>query len=378
MSHSVWSLSGSHRWIKGACPASIRMSDGYEEISKSYAERGTAAHGLGEFCLRLGVNPQDVLGQSINNITVDNKMVDDVNIHVQYIRQMATLYGVEPLVEQRVTMLSTGRNDVFGTSDIIFVVIQNGLLEIVDYKNGYGFVEVANNSQLIGYAISTLDTFKLWDKVNQIKTTVVQPNSNHMDGPVRSAFYPIGMMYQWAELFKESVELTLDRSQKPNAGEWCYWCPAQANCRARVNYVIEKAYSDCPIGEMSIPELTIIYEELGGIRAFMEKVEERVLSLALNGKQFEGYKVVNSYGRAKCKDESLLVQTALNNGKSRDDLYNVSLKSKTDLKRILPAKVIDEFFVTPEPGRKLVPMTDKAPAIRINNAVDAFKDFAIK
>ena len=54
--------------------------------------------------------------------------------------------------------------------------------------------------------------------------------------------------------------------------------------------------------------------------------------------------------------------------------YKVILKSKTDLKRILPKDVVDEFFVTPEPGRKLVPLTDKSPALRVQRSAEGVFD----
>lgn len=367
-------LSASHRWIKGACPRSVRMSQGYPEIVKPYAERGTAAHELGEFCASLGINVSETIGLVFNNIPVDHKMIDDVSIYVSYLQQQATLYQVKPLLEQRVCLSSTGRDDVFGTSDCVFIIIRNGIVEIIDYKNGYGLVEVTNNSQLIGYAIGALDTFNLWDKVTHIKTTIVQPNGNHIDGPIRSCFYSIEMMRQWVEIFKESIALSLDKTQLPNAGEWCYWCDAQANCRARTEWVLDHAYVNVPFDELSIPELELIYNNIGGIKAFIEKVEQRVLSLALSGKQFSGYKVVNAYGRAKCSDEQKLVQVATSRGVNIVDMYKTELKSKTDLKRILPKDVVDEFFVTPEPGRKLVPLTDKSPALRVQRSAEGVFD----
>jgi len=350
------------------------MSQGYPEIVKPYAERGTAAHELGEFCASLGINVSETIGLVFNNIPVDHKMIDDVSIYVSYLQQQATLYQVKPLLEQRVCLLSTGRDDVFGTSDCVFIIIRNGIVEIIDYKNGYGLVEVANNSQLIGYGIGALDTFNLWDKVTHIKTTIVQPNGNHIDGPIRSCFYSIEMMRQWVEIFKESIALSLDKTQLPNAGEWCYWCDAQANCRARTEWVLDHAYVNVPFDELSIPELELIYNNIGGIKAFIEKVEQRVLSLALSGKQFSGYKVVNAYGRAKCSDEQKLVQVATSRGINIVDMYKTELKSKTDLKRILPKDVVDEFFVTPEPGRKLVPLTDKSPALRVQRSAEGVFD----
>lgn len=377
--HRKYSMSGSHQWILGHCPASVRMSEGYPEIITDYAERGTAAHAAGEFCIEFGLNPSDLLGMKFNDIEVDHKMIDDVSIYTGYMNQRALFYREKPRIEVEVLMTSLGRTDVGGTSDGVFISLSQRTLEIDDYKNGYGVVEVLNNSQLIGYAISTLDTFELWDKIDTIITTVIQPNSNHKDGPVRSCTYNIAQMRYWRDIFKQSIILSEDKTQKPNAGEWCYWCKAQANCRARIEWVLEHAYINVPFEELSEPELEAIYNEISGISAFLEKVKDRVFSLACKGRKFEGYKVVQSFGRAECKDETGLVQAASVLGKTKDDLYHPGkLKSKTDMKRILPANLVNQFFISPEPGKKLVPMDDRAPALSINNAVDAFKDFKLE
>ena len=376
--HSEHSFSGSHIWIEDHCPASIRKGKGYPDITNPAAEKGTAAHTLGEFVQSLGVNIRDCLGLTFNNIEVNHKMIDDVSIYTGYMAEKSILYGVKPLLEKRVVMTSMGRDDVFGTSDCNFLALKQGILEITDYKNGYGIVEAFNNPQTAGYGVASLDTFNLWDKIHTIINTIVQPNGNHRDGPIRQAVYTIDQMREWQEKFRRSIALTEDKTQKPNAGEHCLYCKAQANCRARIEYVMEVAYTNVPFDELSIGELEIIYRNIGGVKKFLEKVEERVLSFAMKGRKFDDFKVVASYGRTTCKDEKRLVNYAKEEKKLSDsDLYNIKLKSKTDLKRVLPINVINEYFVSPEPGRKLVPMHDNSPAIRIQGDFSAFNDFKI-
>ena len=375
--HSIFSFSGSHVWMEGYCPASIRKSKGYPDLTNPAAEKGTSAHELGEFVTAIGCNIRDCLGMTFNNIDVNHKMIDDVSIYTSYLADKSIQNNVKPLLEQRVTMTSMGRNDVFGTSDANFLAIEHGTLEIVDYKNGYGVVEADNNPQTAGYGVATLDTFDLWDKVHIVITTIVQPNGNHRDGPIRKAIYNINQMREWQDKYRRSIALAEDKTQKPNAGEWCHYCKAQANCRARIEYIMEVAYTNVPFDELSIGELEIIYRNISGIKVFLEKVQNRVLGLAMNGRKFEDYKVVASYGKTTCKDEKALVEYAFSEGHESNDLYNIKLKSKTDLKRILPLKVINEYFVSPEPGKKLVPMHDNSPALRIQGDFSAFDNYKV-
>lgn len=375
--HSVWGMSGSYIWIEGRCSASIRMSGGFPEMTNKDAELGTSAHELGEFVSALGCNIRECLGMTFNDIDVDHKMIDDVSVYTNYLAEKTIQYGVKPLLEQRVTMNYMGRSDVFGTLDCGFITIENGVVEIVDYKNGYGLVEAENCSQTAGYGISLLDTFDLWNKIQTVKTTIVQPNVNHKDGPIRQDIYNIYEMLQWRDKFHRSIALTEDKTQKPNAGEWCHYCKGQANCRARIEYIMEVAYTNVPFDELSIGELEIIYRNISGIKFFLEKVENRVLGLAMKGCKFDDFKVVASYGRTKCKDENALVDYAVGEGHEKNSLYNIKLKSKTDLKRLLPLKVINEYFISPEPGKKLVPMHDNSPALRIQGDFSAFNNYKV-
>ena len=376
--HSVFSFSGSSRWFEGKCPASIRMSKGYPNESNPSAELGTAAHELGEFVAGLGVNIRDCFGMTFNGFDVDHKMIDDVSIYTGYLAERTILHDIKPLLEQRVTMTSLGRDDVFGTSDANFIAVNHGVLEIVDYKNGYGVVEAQDNSQTAGYGVATMDTFNLWDKIDTVVTTIVQPNGNHFQGPIRQAVYSFSQMREWQEKYRRSVSLAEDKNQKPNAGEHCHYCLAQANCRARIEYVMENAYTNVPFDELSLGELELIYRNTSNIKKFLEKVETRVLDYALKGRKFEGIKVVANYGRTQCKDEKGLVKYAKEvEGLKTEDIYNIKLKSKTDLKRVLPESVIKDYFVSPPPGKKLVPMHDNSPALRIQGDFSAFNDYKV-
>lgn len=354
------------------------MSDDYPDDTNPAAEKGTSAHSLGEFVQSLGVNIRDCLGLTFNNIDVNHKMIDDVSIYTGYMAEKSIIYGIKPLLEKRVVMSSMGRDDIFGTSDCNWLVLNQGVVEVADYKNGYGIVDVFNNPQTCGYGVATLDTFDLWSDVDTVVNTIIQPNGNHRDGPIRQCSYSIGQMREWQEKYRRSIALTEDKSLKPNAGEWCNYCKAQANCRSRTEYVLEVAYTDVPFEELSIGELELIYRNIGGVKKFLEKVEQRVLNYAMKGRKFDDIKVVASYGRTTCIDEKGLVKYAEDEKKlTTTDLYNIKLKSKTDLKRVLPDKVINQYFKSPEPGRKLVPMHDNSPALRIQGDFSAFNNFKI-
>lgn len=371
MSHSVYAFSSSHRWMN--CPASIRMSKGYPNTTNDAAELGTAVHELGEFCIKMGFQPVDCKGLVFNNITVDEKMIDGATLYRNTSDLLTLKYGVNPLLEQRVVMSSLGRNDVYGTSDLTHIALNQRVLHTTDYKNGWGVVDVNDNSQTAGYSVATLDTFNLWDKVDEVRNTIIQPNYDHIDGPVREINYTIQEMREWQEKFRIAVTRADDPNEKPVAGDWCHYCPAQANCRARMIDVLDKAYTDTPVENISIGELEVIYKAQRSIGKFLDMVTARMNDEACQGVEFKDFKLVKSYPRAKVEDEKGLIQFVKDAGLPIEKLFNnPRLVGKTKAKEFLPADAVNRFYKVPPASNVLVPNSDRRPALRLGKANGVF------
>lgn len=375
--HSVYSFSSSHRWI--ACPASIRMSKGYVNTTNDAAERGTAEHGLGEFCISVGVEPKDCIGLTFNGIEVDTEMSNGATIYKSLVEMLTLRYGVRPLLEQRVVMSSLGRQDVYGTTDCAFIVLRDRLLHGIDFKGGRGVVDVDDNSQLIGYAIAMLDTYNLWDKVDKVVNTIVQPHYDHIQGPVRDITYTVEELRKWQLVYASAVMKADDPSTKPVAGEHCHYCPASANCRARMEYTLKNAYTDCPIENISIGELEVIYSEIRSVKRFLEDIENRVLSEARNGVNFKNFKLVESYSRAICTDEKALLAKAKELGVDPVKLFiDPRLVGKTKAAEVLPKAIVAQYYRTPPSSSTVVPLTDRRPAMRVGKAVGIFQPITVE
>lgn len=346
------------------------MSKGLPEITNPQAELGTAAHELGEHCLKLGLNTYDCLGVTFNDHVVDQNMADAVQVYVTHIRELCSKYGVNPMLEQRVVMRSV-RNDVFGTSDCIVIVGE--WLFIIDYKHGYGLVEAVDNPQGIFYAIATLDTFELWSTIKYINVTIVQPRPDHKDGVIRSHVYTSAVLSAQVHKYREAIQVAESGQAEPVAGEWCTYCPARANCRARLMRTIEFAYLDKPITDITVEELEVIYNEIKGIKTHCEAIENRCLELARKGKKFKDHKLVKAIQRASCKDEEGFVKAAVKSGVSREKLFKEKLISMTDAKKVLPHDLVNEWFVKPPETTTLEPMTCSRPAISTGSAAGIFE-----
>lgn len=372
MSHSVYSFSGSHRWMP--CPASIRMSKGYFDTTNEPAEIGTATHQAGEFCISLGIPTDWVIGLTFNNHVIDKRMADGAALYKNVVNDLSLKYGVPALLEQRVVMSSLGRDDVYGTSDCTHIVPHQRILHTTDYKNGMVTVDVNDNSQTAGYSVATLDTFQLWDKVDTIVNTIIQPNYDHIDGPVRHVVYSIQDMLEWREKYRIAVNRADDPNEKPVAGPHCHYCPAQSNCRARMQYYLQMAYTDCHPDHISLGELELMYSEKRSVMKFLENLEGRMLAEAREGAQFKDYKLVNSYSRATCEDEKGLIEEAKKLGVDPLSLYlDPRLVGKTRALEVLPKDVVTRYYRVPPVTTTVVSKDDRRPAVRVGKAEGVFK-----
>lgn len=367
--HSVYGASSAKRWL--TCSASVGMCKGIPEQVSEDAELGTAAHELGEFCLRLGLNTYDCLGMTFNNHKVDVSMANAVQLYVSHVRDLKHKLGVEPMLEKAVVMSSVS-HAVFGTGDCLFIA--GDTLYSIDYKHGYDPVEAFNNPQTAHYGVSALDTFELWDKIKRVVTTIIQPNVSHKDGSIRSCTYDIAMMREWASRFKHGV-WKCENEPEFNAGEHCLHCLASPNCRARFERTVEFAYLNKPLHTLTLEEQTEIFKEIRFIKKHLEKIKETVDDAARKGKQINGYKLVKNRTKRKCIDEEGFVKSACAiTQREESEFYNQKLKSMTDCKFLVnnDKVLIDDYFKADEGGTSLAPITDNRPAIHVGSAVGVF------
>ncbi len=367
MKHSIYGASISPIYL--ACNASVLMSRGKPNHTNEPAEQGTAAHACGEFCLRMRVNAYECIGMVFNRskafpdgFTVDQEMADAVQVYVAHILSICLRLGVNPLVEIRVVMSSI-RDDVFGTSDCI--IIAGDTLYVLDYKHGWIIVNIANNSQAIFYAIAVMDTYNLWGQIKHIHTAIIQPRPDHIDGAIRYHEYTPEQLHSWFHKFRKAI---LYPSDKPVAGTHCKYCLARANCKTRMMRTIELAFSDVPLDQVSIEELEILYLETQSIKTHLQAVDDRMTELAKEGHQFENLKLVTARKFAICKDETAFMQAVVKSGVDKSKLYNTKLVSMTAAKKVVDKNIVNEYFIKPPAGIDLVPLTDSRPAMSTNRS----------
>ena len=255
--HARLGASGAHRWMN--CPGSIRMAEGLAERTSSYAQEGSAAHAVAEYCLQKDKDADELIGKKVEGVLVTEEMANAVQRYLDYVRERSE--GCEVHIEETFSLEKLNPpDDMFGTCDFAF--FRDGRLTVMDYKHGAGVaVEIAGNPQLRYYATGAL--FTLGYPAKEVEMVIVQPRARHVDGPIRSETIPTSELMKWAKKLMAVADAALLPDAPLVAGSWCRWCDASPVCPELQEQALRSAQVDFadtvetmpPVERMSLPQL---------------------------------------------------------------------------------------------------------------------------
>ena len=367
--HAILSASGSKRWLN--CTPSARLEQNFPNESSVYAEEGTAAHALGEYKLR------KYLHERVKRPTSeyeDEEMEANTDIYAEFI--ISTVERIKEtcphplvMVEERLDysyLVPQG----FGTGDC--VIIADGTLYVMDYKNGKGvFVSCDHNPQMMLYALGALDIFDALYDIDTVTMTIYQPRRSNVSTYTVSTVE----LLEWAEtVLKPTAELAFKGEGEFHCGEWCQFCKAKADCRerARANLALA-AYDFAEPPLLTDEEVEEVLSKVDDLVSWANDIKEYALQAAISGKAWNGWKVVEGRSNRKYTDERLVAAAVIAAG---HDPYEQKLLGITEMQKTLGKAKFDEIlgrFITKPQGKPtLVPMSDKRPAM--NTAASDFEN----
>ena len=369
--HAILSASSSDRWLH--CPPSARLCETYEDKGSDYAAEGTDAHELCEYKLKkaLGMDASD----PTENLTWHNEEMEDcANGYAAYILEMVeaakeSCADPKVLIEQRVDF-SRWVEQGFGTADCI--IIADGTLRICDYKHGLGvLVDATDNPQMKCYALGALELFDDIYDIDNVSMTIYQPRRQNI------STFEISKdnLYKWAdEVLKPTADLAFAGDGNFLCGEWCGFCKAKHECRARAESNLTLAQYDFkfpPLLEDS--EIEYILSRADELVAWASDIKEYALQQAISGKEWAGWKLVEGRSNRKYSNEEAVIQVVTDAG---FDPYEKKLLGITAMQKRLGKSRFDELLTAyiekPQGKPTLVPESDKRPAM--NNAKTDFME----
>ncbi|MCI2105518.1 MAG: DUF2800 domain-containing protein [Intestinimonas sp.] len=360
--HAVLSASSSYRWLH--CPPSARLCESYADKGSDYAAEGTDAHALCEYKLRkaLGLEAED----PTESLTWFNAEMDDcANGYAAYVLEQveaAKQVCVDPvvLIEQRVDF-SRWVEGGFGTADAL--IIADGTLKICDYKHGLGvLVRAEENPQLMCYALGALELFdKIYD-IDTVSMTIYQPRRDNVSTFEMSK----DDLYQWAnEVLKPTAELAFAGDGSFLCGEWCGFCKAKNDCRARAEANLALAQYEFKLPPLLTDEdIEDILAKVDELVAWASDIKEYALQQAISGKSWSGWKLVEGRSNRKYVNDSVVADVVEHAG---FDPYERKVLGVTAMQKLLGKSRFDEllspYIEKPQGKPTLVPESDKRPAM---------------
>jgi hypothetical protein len=369
--HALLSASGSKRWL--SCTPSARLEATLPEQKRGsggfdFSQEGTMAHSLAEAKLRhyfgqIGIEEFEKEYEIIKNTPYYNDDFEaNVDNYVLYVRSQIG-EGDTPLFEQRVDF-SDFVPDGFGTADV--VILSKHSIRVIDLKFGKGVpVSALDNTQLRLYALGAYSKFKEdFPDIKEVSYTIHQPRLDSISTDGTS----IAKLVDWGNYFvKPKAKKAWSGSGEFLPGEWCQFCRAKAQCRARSDFNTELAKQEFRAPALlSEDEVSEVLVKAGQLRTWANDVEEFALTRAVEQNIVPpGYKLTTTTTHRKISDSALAATVLVEKGMSPEIIWeSPKLKSIATLEKLGPkgqvAAWLGDLVLRPEGQPKLVKTKEDA------------------
>jgi len=357
--HARLSCSAAHRWT--ACPGAPRLEAQFPRQESIYAAEGTTAHALLETALLLGE------AQAVNCLSLVAGATEEMAEALQPILDwvLARLAeGGELYIERKVDPgHAMGRDDLWGTADILLFYRDQARLLVGDLKFGIGLpVEAEGNPQLRLYGLGALALADY--PVENVTLAILQPRAPHADGPVRAITLTRAELEAFAAEVQAAAALTDDEEAPLNPGEHCRFCRAAGGCSALADHSLARARD--AFREVNAPvnpaRIAYLLGEAETVRGWLKALEEHALTLARTGTEFPGWKLAQRHGnRAWIDDEAALPTLVETYGVDPDLLAPRKLGTPAHVERVVKAETkqkadLSSLVKVPDLAPRLVPL----------------------
>lgn len=380
--HALLSASGAHRWMN--CTPSAVLEAQFPDTTSEAAKEGTLAHELAEAKMRRYFDTTNFSKASLTRAKnkakkhelYDPEMEGYTDDYLSFCRKEALGFKATPYVAiEKKLDLSAYIPEGFGTADCI--LIGGGTLQVIDLKYGKGVpVSAENNVQLMIYALGALEAYRMIYQIETIKVSIVQPRIDNTNSYECTA----SELLSFGETVKERAEIAIEGKGDYRPGEWCRFCRARQQCRARADKNIELAFD---VDEK--PPL-ITNEEVGeylrkgeDVAKWLTELQDYALAECLAGRDVDGYKAVEGRGSRAWIDMDAAFEAIIEEGTDEAMLYERKPLTLAQVEKLMGKARFAEVcakYVDKKPGKPaLVPETDKRPAITNKiTAEEAFKE----
>lgn len=363
-----------HRWVH--CPGSVREEANYHDISGKAAIDGTGSHLLLELCLTNNVTPDKYLGRIIgvnhesnsNGWMIHQDRVDRVQLVISYVAERTRGRSFSILSEKRCNpedfynQTEGRRFDWYGTCDVV-IYYEEGSVEVIDFKDGQGYVEVKDNPQLLAYALGVIGAAD-----QNIRLTIIQPKNKNSIRYVDMSRLDLAAHYsrlkQSASATDDPEALLIPDTESGNG--YCKWCKHREKCKALKESRIKevKVFNQFDnIGEvfgevekLSNEDLSKILNTKKNIENFFAEAQEEAKRRLTSGNRVPGYALLPGRNSKEWKgDEDTICKYLIQRKIKKNELYVTKFISpavllKSDMLTKAQKQTIEDLYIQVVPG----------------------------
>lgn len=363
--HAILSPSSSERWLN--CTPSARLADAAGSKTSKYAEEGTLAHEIAQNALEWWerglyypeIDEMPVPDDLAKSPCFSEDMTRHVGSYVDFV--VNEFYSMQKRGEgghvvcywEATFDLSKYIPESFGSSDA--TLISPTAMHVIDLKYGAGVkVSAQNNTQLMIYALGMLNTDPE-GRIKEVRMSIVQPRLDHYDTFTMS----VDDLLVWGEkVLKPKAKIAWEGGGEQKIGDHCQFCPLKAQCRAQYDAITSDFEEECEPMLMTDEEIVEMIGKIARYRDWINSFDRFVYKEAIEGKKWDGYKLVEGRSTRKIVDPDEVREKLLNTY-LEDEVLNISLKGITDLEKLMGKKVfaaeIGEYVKSQPGAPKLVP-----------------------
>lgn len=368
--HALLSASGAHRWMN--CTPSVILETQFPDTTSEAAKEGTLAHELAEakvmYYMHIDGFTKRKLTIKTNKLKKDPLWQDEMDKYtdeyLDFIKTEALSYKVHPFVkvEEKID-LTAYVPDGFGTADCI--IIAAGVLQVIDLKYGKGVpVSPERNEQLMLYALGAYAKYGFLFDIKSVKLSIVQPRIDN----TASWAISIESLLEFGETVKEKANVAIKGEGTHNPGDWCRFCRARRNCRARADENVKLAFATEKKPPLITNEEVGEYLRLGeDVAKWLSDLKDYALTECLAGKDVPGWKAVEGRSSREWTNMEEAFNAISEDGMDEAMLYERKPLSLAQVEKLMGKAHFNDvcmMYVTKKPGKPtLVMESDKREAI---------------
>ena len=375
IAHSKLGASNTSRWMN--CPGSVAATKNYPETKNIYAAEGTAAHSIGDACLKSHKDADEYLGNVIAvdewEFEVNREMVTSVQMYLDVVREDMEQMGAKQIYAEQRVDLSKVHKGMFGTSDAI--LIQDKYLKVYDFKYGRGVVDVRENTQALFYAVGALLLMDKNKEVEEIEMVIVQPR---VTDPIKRWTVTRQYLKDWIITLRKAAQATLDENAPRIPGEkQCQFCEHKPACPELEQFALEKAMVEfddegnidfTETDELTDDQMYDILRWSTFIQNYLRAVESKALRMLQKGEKVNGFKLVEKRAIRQWNKDVDVANGLKNMGLEDDEIFTEpSLLSPAQIDKLLTKDQREDLnanlVVKKSSGTKMVPEADPAPEV---------------